>query len=76
MQGISPQTQWDDDEVALKQLIASSLPDMIFSHIKHKPTMKVVWDELKKSYKGRSTMVRVDKHWELSSVRCGEKDNV
>ena len=76
MQGISPQTQWDNDKAALKQLIASSLPDTIFSHIKHKLTTKVVWDKLKKSYKGQSTMVRVDKYWELSSVRCGKEDDM
>ena len=49
---------------------------MIFSHVKRKPTAKAVWDELKKSYEGQSTMVRVDKHWELGSVRCSEEDDM
>jgi gag-polypeptide of LTR copia-type len=52
------------------------LANTIFNHVKVNPTIKGVWDELKKSYKGRTTMVQVDLQAQLTNIKCGEDEDV
>jgi gag-polypeptide of LTR copia-type len=45
--GATPDERWEDDEAALMNLIASSIPDSAFNKIKDKSNAKEAWEALK-----------------------------
>lgn len=73
---LTPQLRWDLDQRIVKQLIGSSVPDTVFNDIKGGTTAKDVWDELKKIYETRTTLILVDLTRRLQTTRCAEDDNV
>ena len=73
---VTPQMRWDLDQAVVKQLIAVSIPDTVFNSIKSKTSAKEVWDELKKLYEGRTSLILVDLGRRLQMTRCAEEDSI
>jgi gag-polypeptide of LTR copia-type len=74
--GQSPQTRWDAEEAAAKQLIASSVPDHVFNRIKTQTTTRDVWNTLRSLYQTRSKMIVVDLGKKLQGTKCNDDDDV
>jgi hypothetical protein len=70
------QMQWTHDQAVVKQLIAASVPDTVFNHIKMGTTVKDVWDVLKKLYEGHTMLILIDLGRWLQTMHCGEEDNM
>jgi gag-polypeptide of LTR copia-type len=68
-------TRWQLDEAAVKQLIATSVPDTVFNRIKGGVNAMAVWDELK-TFEGRTEMIVVELGRKLQSTHCEEDENV
>ncbi|KAF9520067.1 hypothetical protein BS47DRAFT_1287619, partial [Hydnum rufescens UP504] len=58
--GLTPEARWKKDEAMVKQLVASLVPDMVFSQIKAGLKAKEVWDQLRALYEGRSKLILVN----------------
>jgi pyruvate dehydrogenase complex dehydrogenase (E1) component len=58
--GLTLEARWKKDEAMVKQLVASSVPDMVFSQIKAGLKAKEVWDQLRALYEGRTKLILVD----------------
>ncbi len=60
----------------MKQLIAATVPDTIFSRLKGSTCAKDVWESLKKYFEERMKMTVVDLARRFRNKKCGEKENV
>ena len=74
--GLTPEARWKRDEAMVKQLVAGSVPDTVFSQIKAGLKAKEVWDQLRTLYEGRSKLILVDLRRKLQNTRCGPEDDV
>jgi gag-polypeptide of LTR copia-type len=74
--GATPNEQWEDDQAALINLIASSIPDSVFNKVKDKANTKGVWEALKDLHEERSPMVTIELQWCIGNVRCGDDENL
>jgi len=52
----SPATRWANNEATTMHIIASSIPNSVFTAIKGNTTAKGVWDALKALYESRTAM--------------------
>ena len=57
-------------------VIATSIPNTVFTNIKSKTTAMEVWDALKALYEACMTMLLVKTSQQLQMTRCSEDDNV
>ena len=73
---MTPKIRWRHDQAAVKQLIGSSVPDTVFNAIKTGNTAKDVWDQLKKLFEGRTTLILVDLGRHLQTTHCAEEDSI
>ena len=73
---LEAQQRWDLDQSVVKQLIAASVPNSVFNSIKTGITAKDVWDELKKLYEGRTTLILVDLGRRIQTTCCAEEDSM
>jgi gag-polypeptide of LTR copia-type len=73
--GLVPEARWKRNEAMVKQLVASSVSDMVFTQIKAKKA-KEVWDQLQALYKGWSKLVLVDLCKQLQNICCGTDDDI
>ena len=73
---VTPEMQWRLDQAAVKQLIATSIPDSVFNSIKTGTSAKDVWDVLKKLYEGRTMLILVDLGRWLQMTWCAEEDSI
>jgi hypothetical protein len=74
--GATPDERWEDDEAALMNLIASSIPDSAFNKIKDKSNAKEAWEALKELHEKRSPMVAIELRWRIGNIRCGDDENL
>ena len=74
--GVNAPACWAYGEATVKQAIAASVPDSIFTQIKGSTRAKDVWDALKGLYEGRTQLIVVDLRRQIQSLKCGEDDNV
>jgi gag-polypeptide of LTR copia-type len=74
--GVTAEERWEDDEAALINLIASSIPDSAFNKIKNKTKAKEVWTALKDLHEERSPMVAIELRWRIGNVRCGDDEDL
>ena len=74
--GIKPEACWKGDEALVRQLIVASVSDSVFNRIKGSANAKSVWDELKKTFEGRTRSLLVDLGRKLQNTKCGEDDDV
>jgi hypothetical protein len=72
---LTPDQRWEAEEAAAKNMIAASVPDHIFNHIKNKTTAMEVWTTVKAIYQTRSKMITVDLSKKLQSARLGNEDD-
>lgn len=49
---LTPDMRWENDEATAMYIIATSIPNTVFTNIKSKNTAKDVWDALKALYEG------------------------
>jgi transposase InsO family protein len=70
--------RWALDQRVVKQLIATSVPDTVFNDIKGTAasTAKDVWDDLRRLFEGRTTLILVDLGRRLQTTRCAEEESV
>jgi len=54
---VTPAMRWQADDKAAMHLIASSIPNSVFSNIKSSTTAKAAWDALKLLYEGRTSLI-------------------
>ena len=73
---VTPEMRWRLDQAAVKQLIATSIPNSVFNSIKAGTSAKDVWDALKKLYEGHTTLILVDLRRRLQTTHCAEEDSV
>jgi gag-polypeptide of LTR copia-type len=74
--GLTPEVRWERDEAMVKQFVASSVPDRVFSQIKAGLTAKEFWDQLGALYEGRSKLILFKLRKRLQNTRCGADDDV
>jgi hypothetical protein len=74
--GVDAATRWALGEATVKQAIATSVPDSIFTRVKNKTRAKDVWDALKDMFEGRSQMIVVDLRRKLQAMKCGEDEDI
>ena len=74
--GVDAPARWAYGEATVKQMIAASVPDSVFTQIKGSTRAKDVWDALRALYEGRTSMIVADLHRQIQTLRCGEDDNV
>jgi len=74
--GLVPEARWKRNEAMVKQLVAGSVPDTVFSQIKAGLKAKEVWDQLRALYEGHSRLILVDLHKRLQNTRCGADDDI
>ena len=74
--GLTLGVWWKRDKAMVKQLVAGSVPDMVFSQIKAGLKAKEVWDRLRMLYEGRSKLILVDLQRKLQNMCCGPEDNI
>jgi hypothetical protein len=67
---------WRHGEGIVKQLIAATIPNTIFNHIKGGAHTKTVWDRLKNLYEDCTHMMVVDLVRRIRSKKCGKTENV
>jgi gag-polypeptide of LTR copia-type len=65
-----PDRRWRLDDHQVKQMIAQSVPNKVFSNIKMHTHAKDVWDALKTIFKGRSSLKSVNLGQHLQSTCC------
>ena len=70
------QAHWESNKILVMSLIASSLPDGIFSLVKNKVTVHAQWDMLKKKYETHSSNHCFDLCSKLMNTCCLEGGNV
>ncbi len=70
------QVHWESNEILVMSLLASSLPDGIFSLVKNKVTVHAQWDVLKKKYETHSSNHCFDLHSKLMNTHCLEGGNI
>ena len=68
--------QWRSNEAAVKQCIASTVPDSVFNRVKTKTLAREVWGAVVEIFEGRSYMLVVDLKKKMQGIRCGDNDNV
>jgi hypothetical protein len=73
---VTPEMRWNADDKATMHLIASSIPNSVFSSIKGSTTAKGAWDALKLLYEGRTNLILINLNQRLQAMRCGEEENV
>jgi gag-polypeptide of LTR copia-type len=76
MGSLTPNARWDRHEASVKRLVAVSIPDSAFNHVKSGLSAKEVWKKLKRLYEGRTEMMMTDLNQRLRTTKCGEVDNV
>ena len=74
--GQAPEARWKRDEAMVKQLVAGSVPDTVFSQIKAGLGAKEVWEQLRLLYEGRSKLILVDLRRKMQNTCCGPEDDV
>jgi gag-polypeptide of LTR copia-type/Pol polyprotein, beta-barrel domain len=74
--GLTLEARWKKDEAMVKQLVASSVPDTVFSQIKAGLKAKEVWDQLRALYEGQTKLILVDLWKRLQNTHCGVDDDV
>jgi gag-polypeptide of LTR copia-type len=74
--GLTLEARWKKDEAMVKQLVAGSVPDMVFSQIKAGLKAKEVWDQLRALYEGRTKLILVDLWKRLQNTHCGADDDI
>src|SRR6266404_766577 len=70
------QAHWEANEITAMSLIASSLPDTVFSLVKNQNTVFAQWEALKKKYNTHSSNHRFDLRSKLMNTHCLEGGNV
>ncbi len=70
------QAHWEANEITAMSLIASSLPDTVFSLVKNQTTVFAQWEALKKKYDTHSSNHRFDLCSKLMNTRCLEGGNI
>ncbi len=70
------QAYWEANKITAMSLIASSLPDTVFSLVKNQNTVFAQWEALKKKYDTHSSNHRFDLRSKLMNTRCLEGGNV
>jgi hypothetical protein len=73
---VTPEMRWNADDKATMHLIASSIPNSVFSSIKGSTTAKGTWDALKLLYEGCTNLILINLNQCLQAMRCGEEENV
>ena len=74
--GVDAPARWAYGEATVKQMIAASVPDSVFTQIKGSTRAKDVWEALRALYEGRTSMIVADLRRQIQTLRCGEDDNV
>ena len=74
--GLDTATRWKKGEGGVKQLIAVTILDTIFSRLKGSTHAKDVWESLKKYFEERTKMTVVDLARRFRNKKCGEKENI
>ena len=70
--GMTPAKSWEDEEAQTKELIAASLPDHVFNHLKVKANVMEIWMEVKAIYQNRTKIATVDLGSRLQSTKLDE----
>ena len=73
---LAPDARWRKEEIAIKQVLVSTLPDTAFNRIKGQANVKDAWDILKRVYEQRSTAMVADTIRRFRNQRCEEDGNV
>jgi hypothetical protein len=73
--GQTPQQCWDSEEVATMNMIAASVPDHIFNHIKSKTNTHEVWTAVKAIYQTWSKMITVNLGKKIQSTKMGDDND-
>jgi hypothetical protein len=73
---VSAAARWQTDDRAVKQMIASSVPNTVFASIKGHTAAKDVWDALKALFEGRTDLIIVNLSHRLQTTRCSEDENM
>jgi hypothetical protein len=73
---ITPEMRWENDEAITMHVIATSIPNTVFTNIKSKQNAKDVWDALKALFESRTQMVIVGTSQQLQLTKCSEDDSV
>ena len=71
-----PNRRWQLNDCQVKQMIAQSVPNEVFSNIKMHMHAKDVWDTLKTIFEGRLSLISVNLGQRLQSTHCAEDESV
>jgi gag-polypeptide of LTR copia-type len=74
--GLDPATQWQLIEAAVKQLIATLVPDTTFNQIKMQTNAKDIWSELRKLFEACTKALLTELGRGIHSICCEEDENI
>jgi hypothetical protein len=74
--GLKPQERWMKEEMAIRQVISTSVPSAAFTQIKGQKTVKVAWAALKKLYEEKMHGLSTDLMRRFQNTKCRENDSI
>jgi hypothetical protein len=74
--GLEHQERWMKEEMAIRQVIGTSVPSAAFTRIKGQKTVKGTWAALKRLYEEKMRGLSTDLMRRFRNTKCGENDSV
>ena len=74
--GLIIDEKWEEDKITFHKLIAVSIPDNEFNQIKSTSHAKVMWEQLKVIYEGRTQVLLMNVWQQLQNMKCGENEDL
>ena len=71
----TPPQCWAAEEAVANNMIATSVPDYIFTHIKNKTTTMEVWEAVNAVHQRRTRMIIVDLGKKLQNAKLNDDDD-